>query len=40
MKKMMMKLKEAKVKGFTLVEMKVTKIIYIFHLITMSSAVT
>ena len=40
MKKMMMKLKEAKVKGVTLVEMKVTKILYTFHLITILSAVT
>lgn len=40
MKKMMTFLKKAKVKAFTLVEMKVSKIIYIFQLITMSSAVT
>ena len=40
MKKMMMKLKKAKVKGFTLVEMRVTKILYTFHLMTISSAVT
>lgn len=40
MKKMLMKLKEAKVKAFTLVEMKVTKILYTFHLITILSAVT
>ena len=40
MKKMMTYLKTAKAKAFTLVEMKVTKIIYIFQLITMSSAVT
>ena len=40
MKKMMMKLKEAKVKGFTLVEIKVTKILHTFHLITILSAVT
>ena len=40
MKKMLMKLKKAKVKGFTLVEMKVTKILYTFHLITILSAVT
>lgn len=40
MKKLIMKLKEAKTKAFTLVEMMDTKIIYIFHLITMSSAVT
>ena len=40
MKKMLMKLKEAKAKAFTLVEMKVTKILYTFHLMTMSSAVT
>lgn len=40
MKKMMMELKEAKAKAFTLVEMKVTKILYTFHLITILSAVT
>ncbi len=40
MKKLMTNLKKAKAKAFTLVEMWVTKIIYIFHLITMSSAVT
>ena len=40
MKIMMMKLKETTVKGFTLVEMKVTKILYTFHLITILSAVT
>ena len=40
MKKMMMKLKETKAKAFTLVEMKVTKILYTFHLITILSAVT
>ncbi len=40
MKKMMTYLKTAKAKAFTLVEMLVTKIIYIFHLMTMSSAVT
>ena len=40
MKKMMTFLKKTKVKAFTLVEMKVSKIIYIFQLITMSSAVT
>ncbi len=40
MKKMLMKLKEAKAKAFTLVEMKVTKILYTFHLMTISSAVT
>ena len=40
MKKMMTLLKKAKVKAFTLVEMRDTKIIYIFQLITMSSAVT
>ena len=40
MKKMMTYLKTAKAKAFTLVEMLVTKIIYIFQLTTMSSAVT
>ncbi|CWG28262.1 Uncharacterised protein [Streptococcus pneumoniae] len=40
MKKMMTFLKKAKVKAFTLMEMKVTKIIYTFHLITILSAVT
>lgn len=40
MKKMFTKLKEAKAKAFTLVEMKVTKILYTFHLITILSAVT
>ena len=40
MKKLMTNLKKAKVQAFTLVEMLVTKIIYIFQLITMFSAVT
>lgn len=40
MKKLMTNLKKAKVQAFTLVEMKVTKILYIFHLMTISSAVT
>ena len=40
MKEMMIKMKKAKVQAFTLVEMKVTKILYTFHLMTMSSAVT
>lgn len=40
MKKMMMKLKEAKVKAFTLIEMRDTKTLYILHLMTMLSAVT
>ena len=40
MKKLMTNLKKAKVQAFTLVEMKVTKILYTFHLITILSAVT
>lgn len=40
MKKMMTFLKKAKVKAFTLVEIKVTKILYTFHRITTLSAVT
>ena len=40
MKKMMTFLKKAKVKAFTLVEVKVTKILYTFHLMTTLSAVT
>ena len=40
MKEMLMKLKEATVKGFTLVEMRDTKTLYILHLMTMLSAVT
>ena len=40
MKKMLMKFKKAQIKAFTLVEMKVTKILYTFHLMTISSAVT
>lgn len=40
MKKIKEKCLKAKVKAFTLVEMRDSKILYIFHMILMSSAVT
>ncbi|SQG45440.1 competence protein [Streptococcus uberis] len=40
MKKWMKTLENKKAKAFTLLEMKDSKILYIFHLITIASAVT